>query len=91
MLLSKDSRDDAVKQKEIAVKEVAILRDELTQLREDRERHLSQLHELGSEIVRYRYREKERERTGHTAAAECSILRLKSIAMEVSFVFSLTH
>ncbi|XP_023758728.1 kinesin-like protein KIN-14C isoform X1 [Lactuca sativa] len=79
---AKDSRDDAVKQKEIAVKEVAILRDELTQLREDRERHLSQLHELGSEIVRYRYREKERERTGHTAAAECSILRLKSIAME---------
>lgn len=80
-----------MKQKEIAVKEVAILRDELTQLREDRERHLSQLHELGSEIVRYRYREKERERTRHTAAAECSILRLKSIAMEVSFVFSLTH
>ncbi|KAI7745037.1 hypothetical protein M8C21_000016 [Ambrosia artemisiifolia] len=72
---AKESRDDAIKQKEAAKKEVDILRGELQQVREDREKQLSLVQELTSELKTCK------EQTGRTVA-EVDNLILKSSALE---------
>lgn len=72
---AKGSLDEAVKQKEFAKREVDILRGELQQVREDRERQLSLVQELTSELNACK------ERTGRTVA-EVDNLILKSTALE---------
>ncbi|GKB06276.1 hypothetical protein Tco_0834509 [Tanacetum coccineum] len=52
-LESEDSRDEAFKQREAAVKEVGILRGELQQVREDRERQLLLVQQLNSQLARF--------------------------------------
>ncbi|KAL7212031.1 hypothetical protein ACSBR2_014818 [Camellia fascicularis] len=74
---SRASQDEAVKQKETLVKEVGCLRGELQQVREDRDRQLTQVQSLTAEIARYR------ESTGKSVA-ELDNLTLKSNALEES-------
>nr|XP_043621181.1 kinesin-like protein KIN-14C [Erigeron canadensis] len=69
------SRDDAIEQKESAMKEVDILRRELQQVREDRERQLFQVQELTSALNEYK------ETTGRTVD-EVKHLMIKSSALE---------
>ncbi|KAI3698075.1 hypothetical protein L6452_31187 [Arctium lappa] len=66
----KDSRDDALKQKEAAVKEVDILRGELLQVREDRDLKLVQLQDLATELAR------------HKESTSRSIVELDSLSMK---------
>ncbi|GKD25592.1 kinesin-like protein KIN-14C, partial [Tanacetum coccineum] len=70
-----DSRDEAFKQREAAVKEVGILRGELQQVREDRERQLLLVQQLNSELARFK------ENIGCTVA-EVDKLSIKSSALE---------
>ncbi|KAK2990991.1 hypothetical protein RJ640_005473 [Escallonia rubra] len=72
---SRAFHDDAVKQRESVVKEIGILRVELQQVREDRDRQLSQVHALTAELVKFR------ESTGKSVA-ELDNLTLKSNALE---------
>ncbi|KAJ9566172.1 hypothetical protein OSB04_002138, partial [Centaurea solstitialis] len=72
---AKDSRDDAMKQKETAVKKVDKLRGKLQQVTEDRDRQLLQVKDLTSELIRFR------ESTGSTAA-EVASLHKKLTALE---------
>ncbi|GJU53779.1 putative reverse transcriptase domain-containing protein [Tanacetum coccineum] len=66
----KDSRDEAFKQREAAVKEVGILRGELQQVREDREGQLLLVQQLNSQLARFE------ENIGCTVAEEtCSSQR----------------
>lgn len=58
----KTSQDEAVRQKEALVSEVACLRIDLQQVREDRDRQLLQVQALSSEVLKYK------ERTGETHA-----------------------
>ncbi|KAI7982448.1 Kinesin-like protein KIN-14N [Camellia lanceoleosa] len=69
------SQDEAVKQKETLVKEVGCLRRELQQVREDRDRQVTQVQSLTAEIARYR------ESMGKSVA-ELDNLTLKSNALE---------
>ncbi|GJT64936.1 kinesin-like protein KIN-14C, partial [Tanacetum coccineum] len=64
-----------VKQREVAVKEVGILRGELQKIREDRERQLVLVQELTSELARFK------ENIGCTVA-EVDKLSIKSSALE---------
>ncbi|GJR40210.1 hypothetical protein Tco_1215894 [Tanacetum coccineum] len=64
-----------VKQREVAVKEVGILRGELQKVREDRERQLVLVQELTSELARFK------ENIGCTVA-EVDKLSIKSSALE---------
>ncbi|KAK3035112.1 hypothetical protein RJ639_032614 [Escallonia herrerae] len=79
---SRAFHDDAVKQRESVVKEIGILRVELQQVREDRDRQLSQVHALTAELVKFR------ESTGKSVA-ELDNLTLRSNALERSNKVSL--
>nr|GEY52913.1 kinesin 1 [Tanacetum cinerariifolium] len=70
-----DSRDEAFEQREVAVKEVGILRGELQQVREDRERQLLLVQQLNSQLARFE------ENIGRTVV-EVDKLSIKSFALE---------
>ncbi|XP_076942047.1 kinesin-like protein KIN-14D [Bidens hawaiensis] len=72
---AKESRDAAVKQKEDAKREVDVLRAELQQVREDRERQLLLVQELTSDL------NKTKENAGRTFE-EVNNLIIKSSALE---------
>ncbi|XP_076948754.1 kinesin-like protein KIN-14D [Bidens hawaiensis] len=72
---TKESRDEAVKQKEAAKREVDVLRAELQQVREDRDRQLLQVQELTSDL------NKTKENAGRTFE-EVNNLIIKSAALE---------
>ncbi|KAE8723061.1 Kinesin-1 [Hibiscus syriacus] len=72
---SRVSQDDAVKQKETLVNEVKCLRGELQQVRDDRDRQMSQVQALSAEI------EKHKESTGNSLA-ELDNLTTKSKSLE---------
>ena len=70
------SQDEAIRQKEALNHEVNRLRGELQQVRDDRDRLLSQVHGLTSEIEKYK------ESTGKSVA-QLDKLMIKSNALEV--------
>ncbi|KAJ8424941.1 hypothetical protein Cgig2_030897 [Carnegiea gigantea] len=72
---SRASQDEAIRQKEALNHEVNRLRGELQQVRDDRDRLLSQVHGLTSEIEKYK------ESTGKSVA-ELNKLMIKSNALE---------
>lgn len=67
-----------MKQREVLAKEVGILRGELQQVREDRERQSSQVQALTAELDKYK------ESTGRSVA-ELDSLTTNLNALEVSF------
>lgn len=73
---SQVSQDDAVNQKETLANEVKCLRGELQQVREDRDRQVSQVQALSAEVTKYK------ERTGKSLA-ELDNLTTKSKSLEV--------
>ncbi|XVF27786.1 hypothetical protein REPUB_Repub14bG0138900 [Reevesia pubescens] len=75
LTLSRASQDDAVNQKETLVNEVKCLRGELQQVRDDRDRQVSQVQALSTEIVKFK------ERTGKSFA-ELDNLTMKSKSLE---------
>ncbi|XWS12775.1 hypothetical protein CRYUN_Cryun37aG0119200 [Craigia yunnanensis] len=75
LTLSRASQDDAVNQKETLVNEVKCLRGELQQVRDDRDRQVSQVHALSAEVVKYK------ESTGKSFA-ELDNLTMKSKSLE---------
>ncbi|XAR53732.1 Minus-end-directed kinesin ATPase [Bertholletia excelsa] len=72
---SKAYQDEAVQQKETLLKEIGCLRGELQQVREDRDRQLSQVQNLTAEIVKYK------ESTGKSVV-ELDNLTIKSNVLE---------
>lgn len=79
MLFQQALQDEAVKQRETLVNETGILRAELQQVREDRDRQLSQVQALSADLVKYK------ESTGKSVA-ELDNLTMKSKALEVSCI-----
>ncbi|KAK6283651.1 hypothetical protein POUND7_002603 [Theobroma cacao] len=75
LTLSRASQDDAVNQKETLVNEVKCLRGELQQVRDDRDRQVSQVQALSAEIVKFK------ESTGKSFA-ELDNLTMKSKSLE---------
>lgn len=75
LTLSRAAQDDALNQKETLVNEVKCLRGELQQVRDDRDRQVSQVHALSAEIVKYK------ESTGKSFA-ELDNLTMKSKSLE---------
>lgn len=73
---SRASQDEAMKQKEALLSEVGCLREDLQQVRDDRDRQLSQVLALTSEVVKYK------ECTGKSFA-ELDNLTVKSNELEV--------
>ncbi|KAF3451633.1 hypothetical protein FNV43_RR07728 [Rhamnella rubrinervis] len=71
----KASQEDAIKQKESLVNELRCLRGELHQVREDRDRQITQVQALTAEVVKYK------EFTGKSCA-ELDSLTAKSNALE---------
>lgn len=72
-------QDEAIKKKESLGSEIVILRGELQQVREDRDRQLSHVEELNATVAKYK------ESTGKSVAM-LDNLTLKSDALEVSTV-----
>lgn len=70
------AQEEAVQQKEALLKEVGCLRGELQQVREDRDRQVTQVQTLKAEI------ERSRESKGKSIA-ELNNLTIKSNALEV--------
>ncbi|KAH6775566.1 kinesin 3 [Perilla frutescens var. hirtella] len=54
LTLSRASQDEAIKQKEALGSETACLRGDLQQVREDRDRQLSQVQDLEAEVAKYK-------------------------------------
>ncbi|KAL6313978.1 hypothetical protein AAG906_011709 [Vitis piasezkii] len=73
--LTRASQDEAMKQREALVNDVVCLRGELQQARDDRDRYLSQVEVLTTEVVKYK------ECTGKSFA-ELENLSLKSNELE---------
>ncbi|RDX74049.1 Kinesin-like protein KIN-14C, partial [Mucuna pruriens] len=71
----KVSQDEATKQKEILANELKCLREELKQIRDDRDRQLGQVHVLTGEIAKYK------EYTGKTCT-QLDTLLIKTNALE---------
>lgn len=70
------SQDEAIKQKEILGNELKCLREELKQIRDDRDCQLGQVHALTGEIAKYK------EYTGKTCT-QLDTLMIKTNALEV--------
>lgn len=70
------SQDEAIKQKEILANELKCLREELKQIRDDRDCQLGQVHALTGEIAKYK------EYTGKTCT-QLDTLMIKTNALEV--------
>lgn len=70
------SQDEAIKQKEIFENELKCLREELKQIRDDRDHQLEQVHGLTGEIAKYR------EYTGKICT-QLDTLMIKTNALEV--------
>ncbi|GAB4831023.1 Kinesin-like protein KIN-14C [Ancistrocladus abbreviatus] len=75
LALSKASQDEAMKQKEALENDVKCLRAEMQQVRDDRDRHFSQVQALAAEIEKYK------ESTGKSVA-ELDRMMIKSSALE---------
>ncbi|KAL3002571.1 hypothetical protein AAZX31_08G060900 [Glycine max] len=71
----KVSQDEAIKQKEILANELKCLREELKQIRDDRDCQLGQVHALTGEIAKYK------EYTGKTCT-QLDTLMIKTNALE---------
>ncbi|RZB95552.1 kinesin-like protein KIN-14C [Glycine soja] len=69
------SQDEAIKQKEILANELKCLREELKQIRDDRDCQLGQVHALTGEIAKYK------EYTGKTCT-QLDTLMIKTNALE---------
>jgi len=69
-------QDEAIKQKEIFANELQCLREELKQIRDDRDRQLGQVHVLTEEVARHK------ESTGKTCT-QLDKLMIKTNALEV--------
>lgn len=70
------SQEDAIKQKELLVNELKCIRVELQQVREDRDRQVTQVQALTADVEKYK------EFSGKSAA-ELDNLTLKTNALEV--------
>ena len=70
------SQDEAIKQKEILANELKCLREELKQIRDDRDHQLGQVNALTGEIAKYK------EYTGKTCT-QLDTLMIKTNALEV--------
>ncbi|KAF8410940.1 hypothetical protein HHK36_003477 [Tetracentron sinense] len=75
LTLSRASQNEVVKQKEVLVNEVGCLRGELQQVRDDRDRQLSQVQALTDDLIKYQ------ERSGKSFV-ELDNLTIKSTALE---------
>ncbi|KAB2060440.1 hypothetical protein ES319_A10G017500v1 [Gossypium barbadense] len=74
LTLSRVSQDDAVNQKETLANEVKCLRGELQQVRDDRDRQVSQVQALSAEVTKYK------ESTGKSLAELDNLtMKLKSL------------
>lgn len=79
LLIQQALQDEAVKKRELLVNEVAILRGELQQVREDRDQKLAEVKALTADLAKYK------ESTGRSVA-ELDNLTIKSNVLEVSGV-----
>ena len=76
------SQDEATKQKEMLVNELKCLREELKQIRDDRDRQLGKVQALTEEVAKYK------EHTGKSCA-QLDTLTIKTNALEVFVLFYL--
>ena len=76
--MSKASQDEAIKQKEALGSEVSCLRGDLLQVREDRDRHLSQVQGLQSEVSNFK-------ECAEKYTADLETLSTKKVELEVCF------
>ncbi|OMO64942.1 hypothetical protein COLO4_31687 [Corchorus olitorius] len=75
LTLSRASQDDAITQKETLINEVKCLRGELQQVRDDRDRQVSQVHALSDQMEKFK-------ETAGKSFAELDNLTMKSKSLE---------
>ncbi|OMO76685.1 hypothetical protein CCACVL1_15493 [Corchorus capsularis] len=75
LTLSRTSQDEAITQKETLINEVKCLRGELQQVRDDRDRQVSQVHALSDQMVKFK-------ETAGKSFAELDNLTMKSKSLE---------
>ena len=78
IIIYQASQEDVAKQKEILVRELNCLREELHQIRDDRDHQLAQVRALSGEVEKYK------EYTGKSCA-QLDSLTIKTNALEVLF------
>lgn len=79
-LLSQASQEEATKAKDMLANELKCLRDELKQIRDDRDRQLGQVQALTGEVAKYK------EYTGKSSE-QLGTLMAKTNALEVCLLF----
>lgn len=79
-LLSQASQDEATKGKDMLATELKFLRDELKQIRDDRDHQLGQVQALTGEVAKYK------EYTGKSSE-QLDTLTVKTSALEVGLMF----
>ena len=80
IIIYQASQEDVAKQKEMLGCELNCLREELHQIRDDRDRQLAQVRALSGEVEKYK------EYTGKSSA-QLDSLTIKTNALEVFFCF----